>query len=52
MLTQMLMVQMMLEQLKLSEDVEVLRIIENGYKIEMIKVDEISVTVDTKEDLY
>ena len=52
MLAQMLMVQMMLEQLKLSEDVEMLRIIENGYKIEMIKVDEISVTVDTKEDLY
>ena len=52
MLTQMLMVQMMLEQLKLSEDVEMLRIIENGYKIKMIKVDEISVSVDTEEDLY
>jgi|ETNmetMinimDraft_16_1059900.scaffolds.fasta_scaffold460072_1 CMP-2-keto-3-deoxyoctulosonic acid synthetase len=49
MLAQMLMVQMMLEQLKLSEDVEMLRIIENGYKIKMIKVDEIFVSVDTKE---
>lgn len=35
-----------------AEDIEILRLIENGYKVQYVEVDTDTIAVDTQEDLY